>query len=90
MEMITVMHAHEDGWHEFTSPQIPGLYMIVESHDLGGAYEDLPRAIEELIFFDTGRRVVVKPEKTFSEYLITLPASHRPVVRHYSVEQLAA
>ncbi len=88
--IIDVMHVHEDGWHKFTSSQIPGLYLIVESRDLEQAYDDIPRAIEELIFVDSGKRVTVRPEKTYSDYYKTLPDSHRPIIRHYSVEPLAA
>jgi hypothetical protein len=63
VEIITVLHKCENGWHEFTSPQIPGLFMVVEQTDLAAAWRDLPRAIEKLIFVDTGDRVTVMPEK---------------------------
>lgn len=88
--IIDVIYASEDGWETFTSPQTPGLYMIVELHDLEGAYEDLPRAIEGLIFLDSGKRVLVRSEKTYSEYLKARAAPDRSVIRHYSVEPVAA
>jgi hypothetical protein len=90
VEIITVLHEREDGWHKFTSPEIPGFYMIVEPSDLGGAYDDIPRAIEALILADSGAHVSIRPEKTFSEYLASLPTSHQPATRHYSVERRAA
>jgi hypothetical protein len=88
--IISVVHEYEDGWHKFTSLEVPGLYMVVGSHDLEAAYDDLPRAIELLIFMDTGKHVSVRPEKTYREYVGNLPQSHRPTVRHYSVEPQAA
>jgi hypothetical protein len=90
MEIITVLHEAEDEWHKFTSLEIPGLYMVVRQDDLEAAYKDIPRAIEELILADTGKRVSVHPQKTYGEYLTTLPQSHHPVPRHYSVERAAA
>jgi hypothetical protein len=90
VEIITVLHTREDGWHKFTSLEIPGLYMVVPPHDLEAAIEDLPRAIEALILSDIGRRVVVRPQTTYSGYLSSPPDSHHPVPRHYSVEPKAA
>jgi hypothetical protein len=82
VEIITVVHECEDGWHKFTSPEIPGLYMIVRQHDLEAAYSDIPRAIEMLIFADNGQRVSVRPQTTYSEYLKSLPESLRSITRH--------
>ena len=90
MEIITVLHECADGWHTFTSPEVPGFYMIVEESDLQGAYEDIPHAIEALIFADSGKRVNVRPQKTYDEYLATLPLSQAAITRHYSVELQAA
>jgi hypothetical protein len=90
VEIVTVLDACEDGWHKFTSLEIPGLYMVVPQHDLEAAYRDIPRAIETLIFTDSGIRVSVRPETTYSEYLTSLPDSRRPIPRHYSVERKQA
>ena len=91
MEIVDVIHDCKDGWHKFTSPQIPGLYIVAAADDLEEAYADIPRAIAELIFADRGRRPVVRAESSYAEYLKTLPASRRPSeIRHYSVEFLAA
>lgn len=90
MEIISVLHSCEDGWHKFTAPQIPGLYMIVELSELKAAYLDLPKAIAQLIFIDTGKRVTVTPEKSYDEYVKTLPELHLPVVSHYSINLKAA
>jgi hypothetical protein len=90
VEIVTVIHDFEDGWHKFTSLELPGFYMIVPQDDLEAAYEDIPRAIEELIFADIGNRVVVRSQKTYSEYLDSLPESHHPTPSHYSIERRAA
>ena len=87
---ITVNHRCENGWHEFDSPQVPGLFMIVEQNDLEAAYADIPKAIEMLIRADTGQEVRVRQEETYSEYLERLPESHLPSQRYYSIEKLAA
>jgi hypothetical protein len=36
---LAVKHEHRDGWHTFTSPQLPGL--CVASTDLQKAYKDV-------------------------------------------------
>lgn len=88
--IIDVVRVSEDGWETFTSPQIPGLYMVVESSDLEGAYDDLPRAIELLILNDTGKTVSVRAENTFGDYLKSQAAPGRSIIRHYSIEPVAA
>lgn len=88
--IIDVIHELKDGWHKFTSPQIPGFYLVAEQNDLERAYDDIPRSIEALILHDRHERVTVRPEKTYADYLATLPQSHRPAIRHYSVEKIAA
>jgi hypothetical protein len=90
VEIVTVLHECQEGWHKFTSLEIPGLYMVVPQNDLEAAYDDLPRAIAELIFADSGVRVSVRPQKTYSEHLDSLPESQHPIPRHYSVERKAA
>ena len=49
VEIITVLHECADGWHTFTSPEVPGFYMIVEESDLQGAYEDIPLTYDEYL-----------------------------------------
>ena len=65
MEIITVIEENEAGWRKLTSPEMPGLYMLVPEHDVETAYEDLPRAIAELIFVDSGARVSVRAQQTY-------------------------
>jgi hypothetical protein len=88
--IIDVIHECSEGWHKFTSPQVPGFYLVAERDDLERAYEDIPRSIEALIFHDRKERVTVRPEKTYSDYVASLPEAHEPAIRHYSVEKRAA
>ena len=90
MEIVTVLHSHEEGWHKFTSLELPGLYMVVPQDDLEAAYADLPRAIEELIYVDTGKRVSAQPQKTFGDYLAAVAKTQAPIPQHYSIELKAA
>lgn len=85
MEIITVIEESEAGWRKLTSPEMPGLYVLVPEHDVAAAYEDLPYAIEELIFVESGTRVSVRARQTYCH-----GTSVRPSTRHYSVERLAA
>lgn len=88
--IVGVLHEIDDGWHKFTSPQVPGLYIVVESRNLRTVYEDLPTAIAELIEAATHKKVVVRLEKTYDQFIKSLPETERQDVLHYSVEPLAA
>jgi hypothetical protein len=88
--VIDVVHECSEGWHELTSPQIPGLYIVVEQDDLEAAFHDVPAAIEMLIEADTGRRVKVVQLESYDEYVEKLPPAYRPAsIRHYTVQQAA-
>jgi hypothetical protein len=41
--IISVRHKYDDGWHTFTSPQVPGLYLVGKTEDLEGLYAAIPR-----------------------------------------------
>ena len=43
---MTIEHREKDGWHIFTSPQLPGLF--VAHPDFQTALNDVPRSIELL------------------------------------------
>ena len=88
--IIEVRHEFTNGWHEFTSPQIPGLYVVAELDDLEAAYEDVPVVIGQLIEADFGLKVTITREPSYEEYLEGLRESFRPSIRHYSVMKLAA
>jgi hypothetical protein len=93
--IIDVTHECDDGWHTFTSEQIPGLFLTAHESDLENAYNDIGRAIEALILADYGWHVRVELKPVFSEYLKTLPPSHQPEPHsrrrlYYTVEDLKA
>ena len=88
--IIEVTHACSEGWHTFTSEHIPGLFLTVHEANLEAAFYDIPKAIEALIFADYKRRVQVRPEITYDEYLVTLPPSHKPTRKYYAIEELRA
>ena len=90
MKLIDVHHECVDGWHEFTSPHVPGLYIVAEKDDLEAAFEDLPVTIANLIKADYKIDVTVRLEHTYDEYVDNLPPEFRPSIRHYSIERLAA
>ncbi|MGH9552163.1 MAG: hypothetical protein ACRD3W_22440 [Terriglobales bacterium] len=86
VESIRVIHEYEDGWHTFTSPDVPGFYLVVEAADLATAVADIPNAIAELIYANRGERVSVHPKEGGAR-----SRTHRPaIITHYSVERLAA
>ena len=87
--IIDVIHEFAGGWHTFTSPQIPGLYIVTSKENLEDAYTDIPVAIEMLIEADTGKAVEVLMRPEYQEYRATLPAHMCPDVRHYEVRQAA-
>lgn len=89
-EIINVLHECEDGFHEFTCPQVPGFYIVVRQDDLEAGFEDVPNVIRELIWADHGIRVSVTHAESYSEYLDKLPDSHKPSIRSYIIEKLAA
>ena len=88
--VITVTHECEDGWHIFTSAQMPGLFLTGRKEDLQEIYEGVPTVIADLARADFGREVMVSPEKTYSSYLETLPPTHLPPVSHYTIRPQAA
>lgn len=90
LKIIDVYHECDGEWHEFTSPQVPGLYVLAELNDLEAAYNDVPLAIKRIIEADTGQNVIVKVQQTYDQYEKKLPNHARPQVRHYSIEKLAA
>ncbi len=86
--IIDVMHECSDGWHTFTSTQVPGLFMTGEQNDLEEMYDEIPVAIAALTKADFGKDVLVVPVDTYTDYASRLPASHQPVT-HYAVKDLA-
>jgi len=87
--IIEVRHECAEGWHTFTSDQIPGLFLAGEQQDLEELYEEIPILIECLTRHDFGHQVEVTPAQTYLDYAASLPASHQPV-KHYTIRTLPA
>lgn len=64
-----VDYKNVQGWHVFTSEELPGLY--VASKDPEKAYDDVAGAIAMLVELDTGITCKVAPEVPFSEFVQT-------------------
>jgi hypothetical protein len=86
--IIEVRHDCADGWHTFTSDQVPGLFLAGERADLEELYEEIPQVIAALAKCDFGRDVEVTPAQTYSDYAASLPDTHLPV-KHYTIRDLA-
>jgi len=89
--IVGVAHEVDDGWHTFTSPQVPGLYMIGKSEDLEELYASVPKVIEELARADFGLIVKVTQRETFSSYIERMNKKFAALeLIHYSVTSEAA
>lgn len=64
---ITISYNQRDGWHVFTSQDLPGLY--VASRDASVAFKDVATAIEVLFRLDHKVNVTAKPQCTLTELL---------------------
>ena len=67
---VRVEYRHTDGWHIFSSDQLPGLY--VASQDAKRAFADVATAIEKLLKLNEGLDVRAEPELSFEEFVRTL------------------
>lgn len=88
--IITVLHETHEGWHTFTSEQVPGLFLTGREEDLQELYESVPRVIAELAKADFGFEVIVSQEKTFSDYMESFIPARVPPLSHYSIKTQAA
>jgi hypothetical protein len=72
MTIVTSVQAQYkavDGWHIFTSRDVPGLY--VASKDAKIAYDDVALSIQMLLRLNEGIECEVRAEQTFQEFLRT-------------------
>ena len=86
--IIEVRHDCAEGWHRFTSEQVPGLFLAGMREDLEEVYDEIPQVIAALLKCDFDRDVEVTPAQTYSVYAASLPDTHLPV-KHYTVRDLA-
>jgi hypothetical protein len=68
-----------DGWHVFSSEELPGLY--VASQDAELAYNDVATAIEKLLWLDEGVKFQIRPEVPFVQFLAMLRRAAHPAQR---------
>lgn len=74
---IQVKYRHMlDGWHVFTSDELPGLY--VASKDAELAYHDVATAIEKLLLLDEGIKCKTRLEVPFGQFLGMLRQAQKP------------
>jgi hypothetical protein len=76
---IQVNYKSVEGWHIFTSEELPGLY--VASTNAKKAYDDVAIAIQMLMRLDSGIRCRVVPEVPLSAILKGSSARRAPTVR---------
>lgn len=63
---ITVQYKYRDGWHVFSSNDVPGLY--VASKDARKAYEDVPIALKAIMDMDWKRYQVIKRDADLTRW----------------------
>jgi hypothetical protein len=82
MPVVDVMYENVEGWHRFTSPQIPGFCVIVEPDQFQTGLDDVPDAIATIIAGDHGKRITATPIETYSEYV---SRDKSPQIYHYMI-----
>lgn len=85
--VVDVIYEPVEGYHRFTSPQIPGLCVIVDPEQYKLGVADLPDAIALLLRADFGRQVTVTPLETFSDYDRLIATAERKRVLHFAINR---
>ena len=67
LSTITIDYRVIDGWHVFTSADVPGLYVANEDQEV--AFDAVGPTIEMLLQLNENVRVEVRPAVTFSRFL---------------------
>lgn len=88
-DIVDVWHHRTDGYHKFTSPQVPGLYMIGEDKDVDEIFEEIPILIAALVKADFGFEVSVSREGTCALYREITEHMPGPAILHFSVARMA-
>jgi hypothetical protein len=81
-QFVFVNDASDGGWHKFTSPQVPGFYIVAPDDSVDSAYADIPRAIELLYLHNRQQKVEVRSDRVAER-------GPRSAVRQYSVVPLS-
>jgi hypothetical protein len=85
LEIIDILYESVEGYHRFTCPQIPGFCIIVEPDQYNLAVEYIPDTIALMIMGDSGKRVTVRREDSYSDYAKIAPKSQSFL--HYSIHK---
>ena len=64
---IMIEYKHVEGWHVFSSAELPGLY--VASMDAREAFNDVATAIAKLLELNDGIKCKVEPELSFEDFI---------------------
>lgn len=88
-DIVDVWHHRSDGYHKFTSPHVPGLYMVTETKDLTEVYQEIPTVIAALVKADFGFDVAVSREGTCALYHEITDHMPGPTILHFSVSRSA-
>ena len=76
--ILSVIHQHETGWHTYTSPQLPGLFLSGPEEDAAALSEALAATICALIEAAEQRAVSVRRAES---YRGRIAAGHNIAVR---------
>lgn len=63
--ILSVFHQHETGWHTYTSPQLPGLFLTGPDADAPALCDALPSTIGALIEAADQRAVSILPAESY-------------------------
>ena len=63
--ILSVFHRHETGWHTYTSPQLPGLFLTGPDADARALSDALPSTICALIEAADQRAVSIRQAESY-------------------------
>ena len=63
--ILSVFHQHETGWHTYTSPQLPGLFLAGPDEDALSLSDALPSTICALIEAADQRAVSIRRAESY-------------------------
>lgn len=66
--ILSVFHQHETGWHTFTSPQLPGLFLCGPDADAPALSDALPSTICALIEAADQRAVLIRRAESYRSH----------------------
>jgi len=91
--ILSVFHEHVAGWHTFTSPQMPGLFLTGPDEDFNALCDALPSTINALIEAEGRRPVSIQAAESYHNNVTEAAKADRQKVLHFmitSIERIAA